>query len=257
MLELKNVGVRRKGRTLLEDVNWSVERGSAWAVLGPNGAGKTTLLEVIGGELHPSSGYVLWEGTPLFRIPLAERRRKIAWVSSALGTRLYPGDSPLEIVAGALFAATTLYGRVPPEAACQAERALAGVGLASRLNVPYGELSLGEQKKVLLARALVRAPELLVLDEATEGLDFAAREAFLATLKSLRSAHPTLTIVFVTHRLEELGPFFDSVLLLGGGRIRAQGPREEVLRAEVLEELFGAPMELRWWNDRPYAVPRV
>ena len=257
MLELKNVGVRRKGRTLLADVNWSVERGSAWAVLGPNGAGKTTLLEVIGGELHPSSGCVSWDGTPLFRIPLAERRRKIAWVSSALGTRLYPGDSPLEIVAGALFAATTLYGRVPPEAAHRAEKALVGVGLASRLNVPYGELSLGEQKKVLLARALVRAPELLVLDEATEGLDFAAREAFLATLKSLRSAHPTLTIVFVTHRLEELGSLFDSVLLLGGGRIRAQGPREEVLRAEVLEELFGAPMELRWWNDRPYAVPRV
>ncbi|MBE3550018.1 MAG: putative ABC transporter ATP-binding protein [Brockia lithotrophica] len=257
MLELKHVGVSRRGRTLLADINWLVERGSAWAVLGPNGAGKTTLLEVIGGELHPSSGTVVWEGTPLFRIPLAERRRKIAWVSSALGSRLYPGDSPVEIVAGALFAATTLYGRVPEKAARQAEEALAGVGLASRLHVPYGELSLGEQKKVLLARALVRAPELLVLDEATEGLDFAAREAFLAALRDLRSAHPSLAIVFVTHRLEELGAIFDSVLLLGNGRIRAQGPRGDVLREEVLADLFGAPLELRWWNDRPYAVPRA
>jgi len=255
MLELQHVGVRRGGRTLVEDITWSIRRGNAWAVLGPNGAGKTTLLEVISGELHPSSGTIFWENVPFFHIPLVERRQRIAWVSSALALRIYPDDSPVEITAGAFFAATTLYGRIPEDAARKAEETLEHVGLGSRLYVPYRELSLGEQKKVLLARALVRAPKLLVLDEATEGLDFAAREAFLATLSMLRTAHPTLTIVFVTHRREELGGIFDSVLLLSNGRIHAQGSRKEVLREELLVDLYGAPLRLQWWNDRPYAIP--
>ena len=259
-IELRHVSFVRGGRAILRDVCWRVPFGRHWAVVGANGSGKTTLLEILAGYLWPTAGRVWTLGEELGRTDLRSLRRRLGWVSSALGGMIRPDQTAMQMTLSGAFGSTALFDRPTRAQVARARRLLRLVGCRDRAETPYGVLSLGEQQRVLIARALMAEPlvaskvesELLILDEACAGLDLAAREHVLAAVEQLAETHRHMSLLFVTHHIEEIPPACSDVLVLKCGRVLAAGPKESILTGEVLSEAFGLPIEVhhadgRWW----------
>jgi iron complex transport system ATP-binding protein len=251
-IELRGVSFVREGRAILSAVNWRVPFGQHWAVVGANGSGKTTLLGVLVGYLWPSEGRVWTLGEELGQTDLRQLRRRVGWVSSAMGALIHPSQTALQMTLSGAFGSTALFDRPSRPQVTRARGLLKLVGLQGRAAAHYGVLSLGEQQRVLIARALMARPELLVLDEACAGLDIAAREHVLAVVEELARTHPHMTLLLVTHHIEEIPPACSHVLVLRGGKVLAKGPKEIVLSGAVLSRAFGVPIEVyregeRWW----------
>ncbi len=252
-------GVRlwRGDTTILDGVDWEVAPGEHWALIGPNGCGKTTLLKILSGWLFPSEGRVSVLGNTFGECNMEELRRRIGWVSSSIIPMLPENLITLGVVLGGRR--TTLGIREEPtDAELEDVKVhLAAVGCLDRWEVPFGLLSQGEQIRVLIARALMLSPELLILDEPCTGLDPVARDAFLAMLDALIRDRRGLTTVFVTHHMEEILPATKHVLALRQGRPVACGQKAEVLSAPVLEKTFGLPFAVRREYGRLYVHPEL
>lgn len=228
-------------RPILENVRWRIEPSQHWALVGPNGCGKSTLLAILSGDLWPSKGVVHVLGQEYGRVDKRELRKRIGVVSSALFGLLPTEDTGEEIAASGLLAMIGKLGAPSPEALAKGRRALAKVSAESTARKPYGVLSQGEKQRVMIARALVSDPALLVLDEACSGLDPVARERFLADLTTLSRDEEGPTQVHVTHHLEEIPSFVTHALVLREGRVLAMGRAAEVLTSETLTTAFDAP----------------
>jgi iron complex transport system ATP-binding protein len=251
-IELRGVSFLRQGRAILSGVNWRVPFGQHWAVVGANGSGKTTLLGVLVGYLWPSAGRVWTLGEELGQTDLRQLRKRVGWVSSAMGAMIHPDQTALKMTLSGAFGSTALFDRPSRDQVKRARSLLTLVGLRGRAAAPYGVLSLGEQQRVLIARALMARPELLVLDEACAGLDIAAREHVLKVVGELAHSHPHMTLLLVTHHIEEIPPACSHVLVLKGGKVLARGAKDSVLTGAVLSRAFGVPIEVhcaggRWW----------
>ena len=173
-VRVEDVSVVRDGRAILDRVSWQVARGERWVLLGPNGSGKTTLLAVIGSSLWPTSGVVELLGERLGRVDMRELRRRIAVVSASVARQLRPGISALDVVlTGRTAALETWWHKYSEEDRDEAASLLDDAGFGGRAFAerPFGLLSEGERQQVLLARALMSQPELLLLDEPAAGLD--------------------------------------------------------------------------------------
>lgn len=243
VLVLEHVSVVRDGRALLDDVGWTVRPGEHWVVLGPNGSGKTTLVRVASLWLHPSAGTVRVLGGELGHVDVRTHRERIGLSSAGLADGLRPTLRAADVVV------TARHGALEPwwhhytaeerdRAAALLDRLGAGT-LAARA---FGTLSSGERQRVLLARALMADPGLLLLDEPCAGLDVGGREALVASLATLAADPATPPMVLVTHHLEEIPPGFTHALLLRGGRVAAAGPAGEVLTDAGLSACFGLPL---------------
>ncbi|HLH29331.1 MAG TPA: ABC transporter ATP-binding protein, partial [Acidimicrobiales bacterium] len=235
------VSVVRDGRALLDRVSWSVEPGTRWALLGPNGAGKTTLLRVAGSALWPTSGRVDILGSRLGKVDMRELRRRIALVSPAVARSLRSEQPALDVVlTGRHGALETWWHEYSEEdrrtaAAHLADAGFGGESFAAR---PFGLLSEGERQQVLLARALMGRPELLLMDEPAAGLDLGARERLLRRLGELAADREVPPLVLVTHHLEEIPNGVTHAALLRAGRVVAAGPVDEVLSSEAVSHAF-------------------
>jgi iron complex transport system ATP-binding protein len=257
ILTLNQVGLWREQTVILDDVTWRVAPGEHWAVLGPNGCGKTTLLNVVSGWLFPSRGTVSVLGQAFGACDMQTLRRQIGCVSSTVGTLLPPGLITLGVVLTGQDATLGIRKTPAPDDLARAAAQLAAVGLAARAELPFANLSTGERIRALIARALMRTPRLLILDEPCNGLDPVAREAFLEMLEQLLEHRPELTLVLVTHHLAEIPPAVSHVLALRAGRVIRAAPKADVLTAEVLEATFGAPFEVHRHGRRYAALPRL
>lgn len=251
-IELRHVSFLREGRAILSGVSWRVPFGQHWAVVGANGSGKTTLLEMLAGYLWPTEGRVWTLGRELGTVDLRQVRRRIGWVSSALGGLIRPDQTARQVVLSGAFGSTALFDRPSAAQSAGAGRLLDLVGLSERGDSPFGILSLGEQQRVLIARALLSRPALLILDEACAGLDIAAREHVLASVEQLAEAHPRMSLLFVTHHIEEIPPACSDVLVMKAGKVLAHGPKDRVLTGRILSDAFGVPIRVhrageRWW----------
>ncbi|MHB9148506.1 MAG: ABC transporter ATP-binding protein [Thermoleophilia bacterium] len=257
VISLSNVSLWRDGVPLLSEIDWQVSKGQHWAVLGPNGSGKTTLLRVVAGYVQPSRGTVRVLGSVFGRTDLRELRRRIGWVSPALAERLHADDTALEVVIGGMFAVVGLFHERPTDddraKATDLLDVLGCDGLAGRR---FGVLSQGERQRVLLGRALMCDPSLLVLDEPAAGLDVGAREDLLESLAVLISAPDGPTVLLVTHHLEEIVPGFSHALLLSAGRVLAGGPRELALTAPLVSEAMGVDLEVVEREGRLWSIVR-
>lgn len=252
-LELRNVGVRRGDRWILRNINWTVPQGRFAAILGPNGSGKSTLARVLCGYMWPTVGDAVIDGHRFGETDLNELRHSIRLVQSAGPYDVDPELTAREVVLTGLFGTIGLFDTIPSEEPEHADHLLAQVGLKSVGDHRYSTLSSGERVRALLARALIKRPRLLILDEPTAGLDLRAREQVLATVQALLgSASNAPTTLMITHHVEELGPLTSQVLLLDEGEIAAAGSLSEVIRAETLSRVYRCPLRVQNEGGRYY-----
>jgi iron complex transport system ATP-binding protein len=251
VLQLSGVCVLRDGATLLDSVDWTVREGQRWVVLGPNGAGKTTLLQIAAAALFPSSGTVDLLGERFGAVDLGELRTRVGLSSSALADRVPGHEKALDLVVSASYGVVGRWQERYDEAdLARAADLLGRVGLRAFAARRFGTLSEGERKRVLLARALMTDPELLLLDEPAAGLDLGAREALLRLLTRLSGDQDAPPTVLVTHHVEEVPIGTTHALLLSKGRAVASGPVEQVLVAPLLSRAFGLPLVVEHRDGR-------
>lgn len=256
-VDVRHVSLWREQTPILNDVTWRVEAGEHWAVIGPNGCGKTTLLNIVSAWLFPSRGEVAVLGNVFGDCEMAAVRRQIGWVSITVQQMISPQLLTLGVVLTGKHAVLGIREEPTAEELAAARHQLARVGCAHRAALPFGLLSHGEQMRVMIARALMSAPRLLILDEPCNGLDPVAREIFLETVAGLAAGPAALTLLFVTHHIEEIIPAVDHVLGLRAGRVAYAGPKAAALTPEALEGVFGTPFTVHRRGDRFLAHPTV
>ncbi len=253
-IDVRDVTVVRQGTTILDGIHWSVPKGGCVAVLGANGSGKTTLMRVVTGYEWVTRGTVDVLGRRLGRTDVRELRTHMSIVNPAERFGVDGALTTLDAALTGYFGSLSLYDQPTNTQRDHAEHLLKTVGLGHRLTHRYHLLSTGEQRRCLLARAMVRIPEILILDEPTAGLDVYAREHLLATIDQLhRSEHPP-TIIMVTHHVEEISPTTQQVVLLRGGRVMAMGKLAEVVTPELLSQAMGCKVFVqkrsgRYWLE--------
>lgn len=244
LFEMTKVSVRRDV-SILQDVSWRVEAGRHCVILGANGSGKTSLLGVLTAYLTPSAGEIHLFGKRYGQHDWRELRKSVGLVGSALRAMLRFDEPALHAVLSGKDAMVNYWGEISEAERRQARQLLRQVDCGALEDRAWGLLSQGEQQRVLIARALMAKPRLLILDEPCAGLDMAAREHFLAFLGKLGSKPAGPTLILVTHHVEEIAPIFRDVLILKDGRVLASGPTEKALTAKGLSEAFGCAIRLK------------
>jgi len=244
ILKVSNLSIRRGLVHILKNISWCVDVGQHWAVLGANGSGKTSLLSALTGYVTPTAGELMLLNQRYGGSDWRELRKKIGLVSSSV-RRMMPQDEPaLELVLSGKQAMIGFLGRSAALDRKRAARILRQVKCSHLARQPWQVLSQGERQRVLIGRALMPRPRLLILDEPCAGLDPAAREHFLQFLQRLGRQRSSPTLVLVTHHVEEIMPIFSHVLILRDGGVLTAGEKEKVLNSLVLSKAFKAPMKL-------------
>jgi len=256
MLAIRSLSVGYGERRVLHDLNLDLSPGEILGVIGPNGAGKSTLIRTLSGILMPQSGEVRVDGRTLAELSYAERARLIAVVPQA--THLPPAFTAWE---------TVLMGRTPylnwlgqtsthdDEIVRQVMLHTDTLELADRR---VGELSGGEQQRLLLARALAQAAPLMLMDEPTAHLDLQYQFSLLDQVRDL-ATKGKLAVLIVLHDLNLVAHYADQVALLVKGELRALGTPKQVLTAELLSEAYHTPLEVLTLghNEQPFVMPPV
>lgn len=250
LIELRDAEVLRGGRTVLHIESLTFREGEHVAVLGPNGAGKSTLIGLITRDVRPlvrDKAPVLLRGRD--RWDLFEARRVFGVVSDALQDDYRRQVSTREVVLSGFFGSIGLYraGEVTSKMAERADELLDYLGIAGLATRTMDTLSTGEARRALIGRALVHDPALLVLDEPTHGLDPARTYHFLALLSRLAQR---IALVIVTHHVSDIVPEVERVVMLKGGRVFRDAPKQQLLTAESLSALYGIPAEVEERNGR-------
>jgi len=241
LIEIRNATIWRGTTCVFEKLNLTIEQHERVAILGPNGSGKTTLLKTINRELYPvvaADSAVRILGQDHWNV--WDLRRHIGIVSHDLHQRYTPTTTALEVVISGFHSSIGVHGtlaqHVSKDEIDNARTILSLLGIDVLENTALRSMSTGQQRRCLLGRALVHKPQTLILDEPTEGLDFAASFDYLDRIRELaRSGH---NIVLVTHHLNEIPPEVDRVVVLKEGNVVADGDKASVLDAEFLSSVY-------------------
>ena len=254
IVALDNVTWTRGGREVISNVSWSVRAGERWALLGPNGSGKSSLLRLAAGYVWPTRGVVRRLGRD--SLDLRELRRSIGWVSQEVARQIPPHEAAVDTVLSGHFAQTGLrrFGASDTHLRERAQSLLEETGCGGLAGRAFGVLSHGERQQVLVARARMARPLLIVLDEPCGGMDPGVRERFLAWLTRFCEAETGAAVVLVTHHVEEILPAFSQTALISGGRIVASGPTADVLIEARLSVTFETPVRLNRSAGRAWPV---
>ena len=252
-LEIRGANVWRGETLALHDFSLKLRHGESVAILGPNGAGKSTLLKLLTGEVRPEAnpetvcrlfGEDLWS--------LEELRHRIGVVMPEDIARFHPEEEARDVVLSSLRGAfgRTRDMRFSTKDKAAADHAIGRLGVGALAGRGFGTLSSGERRRFLIARALVHDPQVMVLDEPSTALDFAASIGLTSAMRGLISGGHTLALV--THHPGEIPPEIGRVILLEQGQIVADGPKKKVLTSSALSELFHVPLNVSWpdgWCD--------
>lgn len=254
VISLHNVKVIRDGTTILGPISWSISEGQRWVVLGANGAGKSTLFHILATTMHPTSGsaYVLDE--EIGKCDVFELRPRIGLVTNNLAEQIPIAEKVMDVV---LTAAYAIVGRWNESYdlwdESRAVALLTTLGVRSMTDRLFGSLSEGEKKRVLIARAMMSDPEIMLLDEPAAGLDLGGREDLLKRLDLLASDPKAPATIIVTHHIEEIPLGTTHALLLNHGEIVASGPIEEVVTGPNLSMAYGLPITVHRDGGRYFA----
>lgn len=249
MVTVEGMTYKIGNRFLLSNINWEIKKGERWIVFGLNGSGKTTLLSAISGYGRFSDGKLEVFGKTYNEANRLELRKKIGFVSSSFFDKYYREESVLSIILSGVNGTLGLSEQLTDQDVIAARELLQKLGLDwSKNSQPFSELSKGERQKVLIARAMIGKPELLILDEAGTGLDVHARENLLQMIRKL--CKEDTTIIHVTHYIEEILPEFDRALLIRDGKIYQKGSTEELFCDEVMSDFLQHPLQIHKQGQR-------
>lgn len=256
LLQMVNATIYRGSTCIFDRLTLRIEQGCHTALLGPNGSGKTTLLKVITRELYPvprEASVVRLFGEEEWNV--WDLRAKLGLVSSDLQQEYVPSATGLEVILSGFRASIGVWPHqsFSREEQRRAADVLAQLGIAPLADRPYGTLSTGQQRRVLLGRALVHRPGTLLLDEPTNGLDLPSSFQYVDVVRRLMRAGTTLLLT--THHLHEIPAEIERVILLKEGRIFAEGPQATVLTAQNLSRLYEVPITLLRHNGMLQAFP--
>jgi iron complex transport system ATP-binding protein len=256
MLEVSHLSVSYGSRLILQDVSFSVPRGQILGVIGPNGTGKTTLLRALSGVLPLTAGGVSVNGLDLHAMREPQRARLVAVVPQA--RNLPPAFTGWEMVQLGRTPYIGWMGGLSARDIQRVHRAMERVDSLELADRRLGDLSGGEQQRLLLARALAQEAPLLLLDEPTTHLDLQHQVNLLHEVRSL-AEHDGLTVVMALHDLNLVGRYADTVALISGGGLRAIGTPAEVLEPDLLSEVYHLPLQALPGREgsRPIILPTV
>jgi iron complex transport system ATP-binding protein len=254
LLDFRNLRVMRGQKIALDDFSLRIGADEHVAILGPNGCGKSTLIKTITRECYPvvrepvvrenvrpeSSAAIFGKD----RWDVFDLRTRLGIVSNDLMLSCTGNASGRDVVLSGFFSSTAIYPNhaVDPQQSARADAALAELKISHLADRAVCEMSSGEARRVLIARALVHKPRALLFDEPCNSLDLAAQQSLRHTMSAL--ANSGTAIILVTHELADVVPEIQRVVLMDRGRVVADGPKEEILQVERLASLFGVPVEM-------------
>nr|WP_202421966.1 ABC transporter ATP-binding protein [Gordonia sp. SID5947] len=256
LVDFREVTLVRGGNTLVGPISWQVELDERWVVIGPNGAGKTSLMRLAAAQVHPTSGTAFVLNEPLGKVEVRELSTRIGVSSAALAERVPADEVVSDVVISAGYSVIGRWRETYDDIdRAQAVESLESLGAEHLADRRFGTLSEGERKRVLIARALMTDPELLLLDEPAAGLDLGGREELVDRLGRLASDPEAPAIVLITHHVEEIPDGFTHVMLLSEAEVVAQGLLDDVLTSENLSTAFRQQITLskvdgRWFARR-------
>lgn len=252
VITFKDVSWRRNKQEILSQIDWNVNENEHWCILGLNGSGKTSLLNIVTGYNYPTTGKVSVLGNEFGKTNLPKLRKRIGYVSSSLEKfqHILERETVEAVVVSGKFASFGLYEEVSDEDWEKATSLLTTLRLNYLSGKTYNMLSQGERRRVLIARALMSEPEILILDEPCTGLDVFSREEVLNLMNDINQQNCHL--LYVTHHIEEIVDVISHVLLIRDGKIVASGPKREVLTDTLLSEAYKLPVKIRWEEGRPW-----
>lgn len=245
VIELQNLGMQSGKKYLLKDITWQVEKGQHWLVFGMNGCGKTTLLSIIAGFRKYTHGQLKVNGAKYTDKTVLEKRSHIGFVSSSFFDRYYKKEEALDIVLSGKYGTFGLVPCVSDQDVILAKTLLEELNLSTKISQPYDLMSRGEKQNVLIARAFMSNPDILLLDEPCTGLDILNRNHLLNTVRDI-AANTNTTIVYVTHYTEEILDIFQHTLLLKNGRIFAKGKTKDIFQADLMTRFLGYPVQIQY-----------
>jgi iron complex transport system ATP-binding protein len=254
VLELRDISVRRRDRTILGPLTFAIRPGERWVVLGPNGAGKSTLLQILATRIFPTTGNAVLLEKEMGKCDLSELRTQIG-ICGALISEDIPADEIVRDVV--LTAAYAILGRWNEAYdlwdESRAVALLTTFGVRELADRKYGTLSEGERKRVQISRALMADPELLLLDEPAAGLDLAGREDLLKRFSIFASDPTAPASILVTHHIEEIPTGTTHAIILKDGKIAVSGPIEQVITSDHISAIFELPITVSREGERFFA----
>lgn len=257
LLAINDLTVTRGKVTILEGIDWAIFRGEHWVLLGPNGCGKTSLLKTLLGYLSPTDGTIELLGKRYGAYDWREIRLQLGIVTSALQASIPPAEVALETVISGKYAQLDLWAPTTRQDSATARRLLRLLGASKLADRPWLYLSQGERQRVLIARALMARPRVLILDEPCAGLDPVARAEFLEFVERVAREPRGPALVLVTHHVEEICPAFTHALTLKAGRVVRSGKIGEVVNSRTLSDVFDADIRVRKSGGRYSASVKV
>jgi iron complex transport system ATP-binding protein len=243
LLDLNNVAIVRAGKRVLRGIDWKTRRGEHWFIMGNNGSGKTTLLEIVLGYLWPTDGQVTVLGERFGRTFLPDVRKRIGYVAPWVFKRVRPPVPAYDVIASGEDASIGFTEKISADLKRRIATQAKFFGCEDFLRSPFSQLSSGQQLKIVLARAMVHEPEILILDEPFSLLDLGSRAGIYRLIEKLGRKRNGPQIILTTHHLEDIRPVFTHGLFLKNGRIAEQGPKKDMLKAALIAKTFGVPMD--------------
>ncbi len=253
IIALKNITFERD-EVILKQLNFSIQQGEHWVIMGPNGCGKSTLVHLLTGYLQPSSGSLnVLDGLVNDDHGWADKRRHIGVVSPHISHLIDPDELAGDVVLSGRDGIVNIWEKAPPQTVQDTIKTLKHIHAWHLRDREWSDLSQGERQRILIGRAMMNHAKVLILDEPCAGLDPAAREHYLHFLKELLQNNTDLTLIMITHHVEEILPEFTHALLLKHGEIQNSGTIENTITSSQLSQLFESDIQLEQIETRYYS----